>query len=340
MVVRRKADLLIDHLMALSAAELRGLPRRLRIRSLKNKAELRERLAELIGNQTLSTETIVEFLDQVTPWGKQHVFLYRGPSGVTKNWRKASWVRTLLKKEGLEGLLGKSIPLVLPEKLTLASIQSSPSSLRITAIRRREGWVRDYSLVKHGKTPDGREVEYRGFVRQVLRGLVAFEWDLVANEAMLQVSQLPTGGSYEGVETEFATSVASWLDHSTFTRVDVRRAISKLRKLEQDGKGKVQTHAIGMDRIGSRRVTLRSTSSKVPLLGDTALDDFIQSIESDSVPRISDYYWEADEGGANQLDGRRTHFVVVGERRRVNFMTPSSEERIRDVLAELRRLSK
>ena len=80
--------------------------------------------------------------------------------------------------------------------------------------------------------------------------------------------------------------------------------------------------------------------SLVPLLGDAALDNFIQSIESDSVPRISDYYWEADEGGGNQLDTRRTHFVVVGERRRVNFMTPSSEERIRDVLAELRRLSK
>jgi hypothetical protein len=174
----------------------------------------------------------------------------------------------------------------------------------------------------------------------VLRGLVAFEWDLIANEAMLQVSQLPTGGSYEGVETEFAASVAAWLDHASFTRVDVRRAITKLRKLEQDGKGKVQTHAIGMDRVGSRRVTLRSTSSKVPLLGDAALDTFIQNIESDSVPRISDYYWDADDGGANELDARRTHFVVVGERRRVNFMTPSSEERIRNVLAELRRLSK
>jgi len=339
---RHERNLLIDHLMALSGAELHGLRRRWRLPSAQCKAELREVLCKAIGNGTLTTDAIVDFLDEVTPWGKQHVILYRGPKDSAKNWRDSAWVKVTLKQHDLSTLLGKRLPLVLPKELTLASIQSLSSTLRVTAIRRREGWVRDYTLIKRGKTTDGRELEYRGYVRQVLRGLVAFEWNLVANEAMLQISQLPTGGSYSGVAAEFSNRVASWLALDTFTTVDIRRAIGKLHKLETSGTPKATSRALGLDRLGSRRMTFRSTSSKIPLHGDKALDKFIDDSMPNCIPRISDFDWGpagAGDGG-DHAGAKRTHFAMVGNEKRINFMTPNSEKRIRDVLAELRRLSK
>jgi hypothetical protein len=338
MALRRgDADVLIDHLLALTTAELRGLRRRFGFASSQNKGELRDILSAAITNGTLTTAAIIEFLDQVTPWGKQHIFLYRGKSGTQKHWTNRRNVKNTLATHGLLDLLDKQVPLALPKALTLASIRSTSSVLRVTAIRRREGWVRDHDLVKYGKTPDGREVEYRGFVRQVLRGLVAFEWNLVANEAMLQISQLPSGSSYEGVAAEFATIVESWLRIKDFSLIDVRRANAELHKLERAKKAKTTSQYAGFDRVGSRRFTVRSTSNKVPLFGDKDIDDFLSKVEPESVPRIGGYFWGADGKGK---DSKRTHFVIVGAKKRVNVMTPSSEERLRNVVTELRRLSK
>jgi hypothetical protein len=334
---RGDADVLIDHLLALSNTELRGLRRRSQLASSKTKAELRDILASAIANGTLTTKAIVDFLDEVTPWGKQHVLLYKGKAGTQKEWTTRKQVEATLGKHGLTDLMDKQVPLVLPKTLTLGSIHSTSAVLRVTAIRRREGWVRDHNLLKHGTTADGREVEYRGFVRQVLRGLVAFEWNLVANEAMLQISQLPTGGSYEGVAAEFAAIVEPWLPFADFSVVDIRRANPKLHKLEREGKGKTTSQHAGFDRVGSRSVSVRSTSSKVSLFGDKELDDLISTLEPGSVPRIGGYLWKADGKGK---DGKSTHFVIVGKKKRVNFMTPSSEKRLRNVVAELRRLSK
>jgi len=50
---RNEADLLVDHLMALSALELRALPGKLGIRSLKRKAEVRSRIVAAIKNGRL-----------------------------------------------------------------------------------------------------------------------------------------------------------------------------------------------------------------------------------------------------------------------------------------------
>lgn len=339
---RRTADLLIDHLMALSNAELHRFRKRFKLAAASSKKELRSTFTKAIKNKVLTTEAIVAFLDVVTPWGKQHVLLHRGPNDLAKKWRDSKWVHAQLVEHNLQKFVDKSVPLILPEVLSIASIEYTGSRLRVTAVRRREGWVRDHDLVKSGKTLDGRQVEYRGFVRQVLRGLVIFEWDLNSNEAMLQITQLPTSGSYEGVSAEFSKLIEHWLDLDRFDVVDIRRAIEKIRQLERVGKSDAESHALAYDRLGSRRVSMRSTSNKVPLLGDTALDNFVETIAPSSIPRIADYYWEGDgkTNGVVSAKASRTHTVIVGENKRVNFLRPSSEERMRNVLAKLRRFSR
>ena len=46
-------------------------------------------------------------------------------------------------------------------------------------------------------------MELRAYVHRVARSLVAFEWDLIANNAFLQISQLPRGFDYDAVANEF-----------------------------------------------------------------------------------------------------------------------------------------
>ncbi|MDA0591459.1 MAG: SAP domain-containing protein [Planctomycetota bacterium] len=43
------------------------------------KEVLRERVEKALGGGSVTIPQIVEYLDSVVPWGKQHVYLYKGP---------------------------------------------------------------------------------------------------------------------------------------------------------------------------------------------------------------------------------------------------------------------
>lgn len=141
--------------------------------------------------------------DTVVPWGKQHVFLFTGPRGDVKPWKDSQHVLDKLKKQQLEHLFNARLPLVLPEELTLSSITHAAGRLRVTAIQKREYSERapehDDTKVTEG---DG-EVILKAYVNHVSRTLVAFEWDLNANVAMLQITQLNR-------DSQMATHAVLW----------------------------------------------------------------------------------------------------------------------------------
>lgn len=338
--IRKRAtkDQIVDHLTALSAKEIKAFLRRHRL-SVGDmvKEELRTRIIGALKDGKVTIEQVVAYLDEVTPWGKQHVFFFDGPS--EHKWRDSKWVSAHLESNGLKGILGaKSDRLILPDELELASIDWSPKRLRVTAIRKREGWVRREEFDKSAKA-DGRPMELRAFVHQVFRGITAFEWNLVSNEAFLQVTQLPTGASYENAANEFADAIDAWLDLSDFDKVDLRKIIKNLEELIDKGKTDVELHALASGFMGQRRLSARSTSSKVPLNGNASLDRAMKSIRSSSVPRIADYFWPTTAGSDGD-DNPRVHVIVVAEHQRINFATPTSEEGFRHVLQGLRKLSK
>jgi hypothetical protein len=340
---RRQQDLILDHLTALTNAEIRRFLRLHKIggASAQAKDELRGILRDALKAGAITVQKVVRFLDEVTPWGKQHVYLYKvGPAA--KNWRDKKWVAGHLKEHQLDDLIDATTDtIILPEEMQLACINWTPQLLRITAIRKREGWIRSE---EHDKTTkkalDGRPLWLKGYVYQVLRGLTAFEWNLVANEAFLQITQLPSGSSYEAAQDEFKNKIEPWLDLSTFKPVDLRPAVKKLNEREQDGKGTVKSHALDYSRLGQRRLAVKSISTKVPLLGDRVLDGIIKTMRKDGIPRIGDFFFEAD-GTAADKDGQahsRLHVKIMAAKGRINFATPSSEEGIRNVLTELRTL--
>lgn len=104
--------------------------------------------------------------------------------------------------------------------------------------RRSMTGARRTGLPRFSSSDDGDDVELRAFVHRVTRSLVAFEWDLVANVAFLQISQLPTGFDYADVADEFFEPLQPWLDRSKFTLVDLRQPIKALHELEESGPAK------------------------------------------------------------------------------------------------------
>ena len=283
---------------------------------------------------------IIVFLDEIEPWGKQHVVIYDGPTYDIAHWRDADWVRKYLEIHELNNYLNTQIPLALPETLTLSSIQWSPTKLRITAVERREGALREPELDREGEVED-LEVIYKAYIYRIVRGLSIFEWDLVSNQAFFQITQLPSGQRYEDASTRFSELFNNILQVQDFTSVDLRDVISRLHAVEQAGTPEARSHGIGYRTLLGRTLTGRSSLGAGALLGETVIDDAMASIREVGVGHLGNFYWLPDPTGDRTTNPLETevHVELVGEYKRVNFLTTNCEQDFRYVLQRIRNIS-
>jgi hypothetical protein len=329
---------IITDLLALKKAQIADFLALAELHKSGTKEQIRGRVEEALDDSTISLAQIVQFLDDVIPWGKQHVQLYKGPRTSIANWKKTDWLAKLLKRHRLGKYLNASLPLALPEKMTVSCIYHDAGRLRITAIKKREWWERNPVYDESKVTAEGDDVQLRAFVHRVTRGLVAFEWDLNANIAMLQISQLPTGFRYENVAQEFFDLIAAWLDINRFSTVDLRPAIKKLHELEEAGNGETRSHGINYRTLQGRRFEGKSASPADPLLGETVIDAALGAVRNAGVGHLGNFYWlpsAATNPVVNPLDGE-VHVMIVGSQNRINFPTPNGEQTIRYVLSRIR----
>jgi hypothetical protein len=70
-------DLIVTDLLALKKEQIGDFLARNDLPKSGTKEELRARIEEALENETLALSRIVQFLDEVIPWGKQHVCLYK-----------------------------------------------------------------------------------------------------------------------------------------------------------------------------------------------------------------------------------------------------------------------
>lgn len=328
---------IVDFLIGLKASEIRDF---LEIHSQKKggkKEELRERIQDLLYTGEITYEDIVHFIDRVEPWGKQHVFLFEGPEGESiNNWRDNNWVEQHLRSYEVENYMNVHLPLILPDALRLSSITYNEKLLKIMAVERRDYWERAPNADETRRADSGEIMELRAFVHKVKRGLVIFEWDLVANNAMLQVSQLPSGAKYEKVLERFKRLVSPWLDLSWFPNLDIRRAIARLHEAEEQGRPEARSHAIDYSSIEGRRLLGRSPTSIDSLLGEEVIDEAMKNIRDHGAGHLGNFYWLPS--GNNPLS-KEAHVFIIGWSGRVNFTTPNNEEVVRYVLSRVRALS-
>lgn len=329
---------LVTDLMVLKKPQIQVFLERVELHKSGTKAEIRDRIEAAMRNADLTPDRIVQFLDEVTPWGKQHVFLYKGPRASNSNWKKTEWVESLLKRHRLGKYLNASLPLALPEKMKVSSILHKGGTLRITAIKKREWSERNPAYDESTVTGDGDAIELRAFVHRVMRCLVAFEWNLTTNTAFLQISQLPTGVRYEEVAEEFFNLVGSWLDISQFSIIDLRASIQALHEREENGTAETRSHGINYRTLQGRRLEGRSASPADSLLGEPVIDVALAAVRNSGVAQLGNFYWLSNgttTPGVNPLEAE-VHVIVVGQHNRISFPTPNREQTIRHVLSRIR----
>jgi hypothetical protein len=303
-----------------------------------NKVEVVTRLQAAIDSQALSHDDLIELLDEVEPWGKQHIVLYAGTNSAVRSWQDPNWVSSHLKSNRVHKYLNQRTPLLLPTRLRLSTIEHDASHLRVVAVERRVGYERDEDLDQGTEDPDGEEVELRAYVRRVTRGLITFDWDLHANEAFLQVTQLPTHARYEDAIARFTDLVSDWLPINTFRQVDIRAAIAELQRLETQGRGAVRSHRIDIAAPDGRRLGGVSGSAAQPLLGNTDIDAALEAVRNNGgVGHLGNFYLLPDASDpSNPVTEGEVHVILMGNRGRTNLMTPQTEEVVRYAIRRIR----
>ena len=337
-------ELILSFLMALTSKQIGEFLARHELPTTGTKDELRERVQAALAGGGIRYTDIVVFVDTIAPWGKQHVYLYNGPIHSIRNWKNTAWVKKKLGQVRLARLFNATLPLILPKKMKISSIEHNGEVLRIVAVERRDNWERDDELDDYSQV-DGEpayQVHFRAWVNRIMRGLLIFEWNLVSNTAQLRITQLPSRQSYEKKKEEFEEHVSSWIPIDTFTLVDIRPAIKRLHEAEVTGKAETTSHAIAYKSRGGRRVDAASASQHLPLPGDPLVDRALEPLRRNGLGHSGNFYWlPASESaiGQNPLE-YRVHVIMVGAHQRINFTVANPREVIEHVLSRIRALSR
>lgn len=307
-------------------------------RSLSKSAEVLDRIKQSLKAKELSYDDIVAYLDEVAPWGKQHVFLFKGPAGsIKKTWKNAKWIEERLAKKAPDfaELIDAPVQVGLPDKMTPVAVEVSSKNVCLKFVQRRELIQHDAEYNKpNGKTPAGEIIEYRAYVHRVVRNHVTFEWDTVNNTAMLRITQLPGRMRYDRVHNEFSQLVSPWLTLSQFRVVNLQKAIVKLCRLEKSGKGITRAHGVDIHSLLGRSISAKSTTSDMSVFGEASVDAVFDSISKNGTGHHGNFYWLPKKG--NPL-AEELRVSLVGNKNRVNFTSPSSEAIVRHVLSDIRK---
>jgi hypothetical protein len=301
-----------------------------------NKLQLRERIEESIKTGVLSYAKLVSLLDSVEPWGDQHIILLEGPKVSLSEWKSVDKFQARLKQHRLGKLLNKCLPLILPADLALSCIEHSPRRLRVTCVERRVAWHKDDARNYKETTQEGETIEYRAFVQDVRRGIIAFEWDLITNKAFLQITELPSHSKYEDAQQRFTDLVSRWIDLKTFSTLDLHPAISRLHEQEEAGKGETRSHGIDYTSPAGRRLVGRSASADSSLLGEPLIDSALKNMRDIGIGRTGNFYFVSSKAGTSTSPIEdEVHAVIWADQNRIHFTKANDEKIIRYVLQRI-----
>jgi hypothetical protein len=94
----------IDFVLAFRKSHIRDFLKQVELPKSGTKRDLRKRLQEALDGGGLAYERLVDFLDSMAPWGKQHVFLYHGLQKDIQEWKDPEHTRRQLSRHRLGAL--------------------------------------------------------------------------------------------------------------------------------------------------------------------------------------------------------------------------------------------
>lgn len=310
------------------------------LKKAANKSEMKLRVTDALEAGTLRYEDIYGFLDPIESWGRQHVILFDGPRSSIDNWRNPTWVLDQINQLGWSRYYNETLLLALPKELTLSSLVHKESTLRITAVERREGLVREPEFDSESELEDDT-ILYRAYRYQIYRGLIALEWDLVANEAFLQISQLPSGERYEDATSRFDALITNFLQLADFSPISLRSVITRLHELEEQKLPEARSQGIAYKTLLGRTVEGRGAGGSLGLFGELVVDTTMASVRKVSVGHTGNFYWlppDVNISSDNPLT-QELHVILIGDSGRINFPILAPESQIRYVLQRIRAIA-
>jgi hypothetical protein len=339
---RSESELLIDILLGLRVDRVRAFMDRVELPRSGTKSELRERADVGLLDGTFSINDLVDYLDEVEPWGRQHVILLEAEGAASSGWRRTDGIRRRLREAGVEHLLDRRRRQRLPETLSLSAINLRDDTLEIVAVERREYDERAPELDRPDHQEDGQLIFFKAYRHVVTRGLLTLRWNIATRAAALHVSEGFGRYDYDDALARFSTLIAGFIDLDRFDNKEIGRAIHSLHEAERAGAGEIRSHRVGYQSRGGRTVEAASPSTNVSVVGERVVDDAMTGVGGAATGRIGNFFWLPSTGpipASNPIATRDLHIVIIAQASRVHFMVPSDEESISYVLQRIRALS-
>lgn len=337
---RSEQDLLVDVLLGLRIDRVRDFMDNVDLARSGTKAELRERVDEALASQAVSLNTLIDYLDRVEPWGRQHVILLEAETSAANGWRREDGIRRRLAEAGVEGLLARRRRQRLPETLALSSIDVTGNMVTITAVERRDYEERAPGLDRVDHEDDGQLIVFKAYRHVISRGIIALRWNTATRGAALHVSEGFGRYDYHDAAERFGALIAPFLDFDRFVPKDIRRAIRRLHDAEKNGTPETRSHRVGYTSHGGRAVEATSPTMNTSVVGEQVVDDALANVAGAATGRIGNFFWLPSTGPSPQVNPitRDLHVVILARDSRIHFMVPSDAQSITYVLQRIRAL--
>ncbi len=310
-------DYLLAHKMAFTQDFLRGkeLP------FSYTKPLLRQKLEQYLQEKKIDPAELISLLNTIEGWGDQHIYLYNAPSQIVNHWRELETVSSHLQNQGLEGLLNRPRPLILPDKLELSAIEWSPDRLRFIWVEKRQWEERlEASDLQKG------DIVWKAYRLKVSRGLMAFDIDLVTGHAMMMIQKLPRGTGYAIARDRFAKELEPIVSLSQFQLVRVSPAIGKIEKSTE-----VRNRHLHYQTMQGGQVRLISPHEKIGTHDDPVLHRAGETLGADATGKAANFYWLP----VKELYDDEIH-VQLYDDHRINIFGERREKEVRHVVSRVR----
>ena len=294
------------------------------------KGEIQERVESQI-NKEISAEDLITFLDQVEGWGNQHIYMYDAPDGEKNVWKSEAKAKARLKKMGHDELFNKRIPLVLPDKPTLSSVEWNAGRVRFIWIEKRKWTQRREDLDQDGSVVGVQaKISFKAYEDKVSRGITAFDWNLSTGSAALLIQRLPSGECYDEMRINYESVLEDAIHIGDFARLKITTAIKKLEKSNE-----VRNRQVAHETQRGGRVQFTSKARSEDAYQDPDLKSSRDALgQTSSV--LGNFYWQEKLPHLS----REIHTKLYATDQRVGIFGECTEEEVQYVLSRVRYFSR
>jgi hypothetical protein len=339
MPTAEQRELLVTHLEALRSDQIREFLRRNQVGPLgRTKEEAVAQAKEALGTPDLPWDALIAYLDEIEPYGKQHVVLMRAIGDALRDWSEES-VEQTMHEAGLEELWQQDQPLAAPDEIQLSSVRWLDGQLEVYAISRR--LVRKRRLDLDDEAFQGnRRLEAVVYERVPVRSWVRLHADPGSGRVSVHMAQLTRKSDYQALFDDFMQLISGWFPVEHLEPINLGRAVKRLHEAWEAGRHEASPQKLEYESADGIHSSLSSSTRQQSVLGQTdELDEAAERMRDSGPGAGANLYFLGtdDDGpnGANPIEDP-IHVEIVVREDRINFRRPVSAEALDYILRRIR----